>query len=268
MRIDVESWTPGPGKAAQCHTLESLGKPPWLVPPEKTIEKRGEIFPFGQVVAKDVTGTIWAYAAFNRIEWSGTPEEFPQYYEVLGEDFDFSHTYDPQGNTLVLVSLAMHPAFANELSFSRFMQTVSSHAPRLGCTYFVAAFLMPPEESKQTWLARHGGLSLETNMLSDLLAYENEQRKMGNEQEYWWSGMKSVLIHNSAHAVGVDLPSFEEFRQKYHHESWKQVSHEDAPGGFVWVCEGEDGFWTTDGDYALFRGSIAWGIWDFLKHPL
>lgn len=91
--------------------LESQCWAPWLRFSESDLAGQARIFPEGQLVVTAADGiTPLGMMACNRVEWTGLVDELPTWDGVAGQPPTFENTYDPAGNSVVMMSISIQPS--------------------------------------------------------------------------------------------------------------------------------------------------------------
>ncbi len=232
-------------------SLEEPNWAPWLAASSETIERRAEVFSEGQLVIIGLDGTPLASLSMNRISWDGNPKMLPSWDEVAGEPTTYENTYQPDGNTLVMMSMNVNPKFQGEGYARILIEQAKLVAEKLGIHYLLGSF-RPNEYGKHKLSHLNNHLSFEE--------YCNTRRADDWPVDGWLrnlsrNGMQPLAVDHKAMVVQVSLAEFNNLKVSYNKDSWIEVN----PG--EWEC-GEVGCWTIDEhkSIATYQESNLWGV--------
>lgn len=257
--LSIESWKQEDA-AAIYEQVEHPNWAPWLEASQATIEGRAKVFPKGQLMITDIDEdgkkVILATLSMNQVHWNGNIEQLPNWDTVAGlEVTDYSETYQPTGNTLVMMSMNVAPdAKGNQLP-TKMIEYVKLLAQELGIEHVIGSF-----RPSGYGAAKLAHLSQHRESLP-FWEYCTMQRELsGKPIDPWlrslsWNGMQMLKEDDQAMVVTVPLAEFFHYKQSFKPDLWQEVQ----PG--VWEC-GEVGRWTVDktADTATYQESNVWGI--------
>ncbi len=234
--------------------LEKPNWAPWLAASAETLGKRAEVFPDGQLIIMRNDGVPMASLSMNRINWGGDPKTLPSWDDIAGEPTTYENTFEPKGNTLVMMSMNVNPEFQGE-GFARVLiEQAKLLAEKLGVEYLIGSF-RPNEygKHKHTNLGNHLGFE----------SYCEAKREDNWPIDGWLrnlsrNGMQPLAVDPQAMTVVVSMIEFDNIKNEIASEVWIEV----APG--VWEC-GEVGNWKLDTTKATatYKESNLWGlIWE------
>lgn len=247
-RLIIEQWKPG--DALSIYTqLEHPNWAPWLEASVETIAGRATIFPKGQLLIKD-NGLLSASLSMNQINWDGSVDTLLSWDNVAGfNTTDYSETYQSHGNTLVLMSMNVAPQAKGKQLPTRLITYAKQLAQELGLQYILGSF-------------RPSGYGMAKQQLGfTLLFWEYCMMKQSGTEKpidpwlrsLWWNGMRMLKEDSQAMVVTIPLSRFEDYKQTYKPDLWRETS----PGN--WEC-GEVGNWRTNDGIAIYQESNVWGI--------
>lgn len=244
----VSLWKPEDGLKIY-NQVEKKNWPPWLAAKPKILSGRAKIFPEGQLMIKSLKdNTILATLSTNRFNWDGIAEHLPNWDLVAGNPPDYSTTYQPQGNTLDLISMNVHPEYLGSGLAHLMIELIKEQAKALGITYLIGDF-RPNEYGEFK--------SKENNWQVDFEEYCKKTRADGWPSDAWLrnlirNGMVPLIVDRNAMTVHVSLDEFKQYRLSYLPEKWKEVDTG------VWEC-GQVGQWKVNEKEAVYQESNLWG---------
>jgi hypothetical protein len=246
--LSIESWTPE--MATELYEqLEHPNWAPWLEASTETIAGRASVFPAGQLLMKD-DGIMVASLSMNQIEWDGNPSTLPSWDQVAGVDTtDYSETYKPHGNTLVLMSMNVSPKNKGKQLPTKMIDYVKLLAKELGVQHVIGSF----RPSGYGIAKKQHGYEL------PFWEYATTKQPESNKpvdpwlRSLWWNGMQMIQEDRQAMQVLIPISEFVEYMQNYKPEIWVEVK----PG--IWECE-EVGTWTVNAETAAYKESNVWGV--------
>jgi GNAT superfamily N-acetyltransferase len=245
----IESWKPEEAEELFA-VLEEPNWAPWLAASSETLAGRAQVFPAGQLVMRDGVGSILASLSLNQINWDGNPQTLPTWDEVAGDPTDYSMTYIPDGNTLVLLSMNVHPDYQGQRLPSKMIDTATDLAKQLNVQHLIGSF-----RPSDYGMVKQG-------LGNDLDFWEYCLMKRSNSSKpvdhwlgsLWHMGMKMMAVDDKAMVVVVNAQEFEGYKTAYQPSLWKEVESQ------VWEC-GEVGHWVVDANtgLAIYQESNVWG---------
>lgn len=246
----VKTWTPE--TASHIHqTLEVHNWAPWLAASETSLIGRSLVFPEGQLLIQASNGEIVASVSANRIDWDGQVDSLPNWDTIAGDPTTYETTYAQNGNTLVLMSMNVHPKYKKFGLATTLIKQIQEVAKKLDVEYLVGSFR--PSEF---------GMFKNINGPVSFEEYISMKRKEDQLPVDAWirsltrSKMKPLKVDKQAMTVsGIDMETFADLQHNYNIDMWKQV------GEFTWEC-GEVGQWTINPKtkLATYVESNLWGI--------
>lgn len=245
--LQVLNWVPKDGLEIYSH-LESLNWAPWLEASPKTLSSRAGIFPEGHLIIKNSNSEILATLSTNRINWNCDLTSLPCWDDVAGEPTDYSKTYNPEGNTLVLMSMNVNPHYQGKGLAQILIKEIKNRAIELGIKNLIGSF-RPNEYGEFK--------SCQDNWQVDFEDYCKKSREDGWPLDSWLrnlirNGMEPLLVDRKAMTVTVSIGEFELYKSIYNIGKWKEVKHG------IWEC-GEVGQWIINNDTATYQESNLWG---------
>lgn len=246
----IKTWTPEAASKIY-QTLEVHNWAPWLAASEESLIGRSLVFPDGQLLIEAPNGEIIASVSTNRINWDGKVESLPNWDAVAGDPTTYEQTYIPDGNTLALMSMNVHPKYKKNGLATKLIKEVQEVAKALGIQQIVGSF-RPSEYG--TFKQTHDEVTFE-----EYISMKRDED--GLPIDAWIrslvrSGMQPLKVDKQAMTVsGIDMATFVELQNTYHVGMWKKV------GENTWEC-GEVGQWTVDPhtQLATYVESNLWGI--------
>lgn len=247
-QLIIENWTPE--MAQQIYEqLEHPNWAPWLEASPSTIAGRANTFPEGHLLIKD-QGVLVASLSMNRINWNGDVTSLPTWDQVAGQQLtDYSETYIPDGNTLVMMSMNVAPEAKGKQLPSKLIEYVKFLAHELEVEHVIGSF-------------RPSGYGMAKKQYNfDLPFWQYCNMKQPNTDKpvdpwlrsLWWSGMEMLQEDPQAMHFSVPLDEFESYKENYNSEKWVEI----LPG--EWECE-EVGAWLVDEVKATYLESNVWGL--------
>lgn len=247
-------YTIGPWKPEEAEALwwalEEPNWAPWLAASPATIAGRAKVFPAGQLVMKDAMGGYIGSLSLNQIHWDGNVHHLPSWDDVAGDPTDYSTTYMPDGNTLVLLSMNVAPAWKGKQIPSKLIDEVVKLAGALGVEHLIGSFRPSGYgEAKK-------GLGYNFDFEEYCMMKRNGSTKPVDPWlgSLWHKGMQMLAVDRKAMTVTVPIAELEGYKTGYKSKQWVEIK----PG--VWEC-GEVGTWTVDTDTGLatYQESNMWG---------
>lgn len=252
----IENWTPELAPAIY-QNLEHPNWAPWLEASQETLAGRALVFPEGQLLLTE-NGIPVASLSMNRINWDGNSHHLPSWDDVAGQNTtDYSETYQPDGNTLVMMSMNVADDAKGKQLPAKLMAHVKQLALDMGIEYVLGSF-------------RPSGYGKAKQQLSDDLSFWDycQMKVSGTEKpldpwlrSLWWAGMHIIKADNAAMTVKVPADEFSGYQKSYHPEAWYKTKTGDRKGVLdFWEC-GEVGSWVVSikSDEAIYTESNVWG---------
>jgi len=248
--MTIRPWSPGDALEIY-EILEHPNWAPWLEASAKTLAARASVFPQGQLVMTDGFGKYAASLSLNQIDWDGNISHLPTWDEVAGDPTDYSTTYKPSGNTLVLLSMNVSPAYKGLQLPSKMIDTAVIVAKSLMVDHLIGSFRPSgfgeaKKESGHELNFEHYCMTTQPNSTKPVDPWL---------RSLWWKGVQMLAVDPKAMTVTVTTPELVHYQHVYKPLSWNEVK----PG--VWEC-GEVGAWTVDSQMgtATYQESNIWGL--------
>lgn len=200
---------------------------------------------------KDVNGVYAASLSLNQINWDGIANHLPSWDDVAGDPTDYSKTYVPEGNTLVLLSMNVNQAFKGDHLPSKMIKEATKLAQHLGASYLIGSF----RPSGYGYIKKGMGYDIEFSTYCQLKRVGSDKPVDAWLGSLWHVGMKMLKEDEKAMTVEVPYHEFLSYKSIYHKGQWEEVKQG------VWEC-GEVGSWTINPDtrIATYQESNMWGI--------
>jgi len=249
-QLTIEQWKPE--DAAEIYAqLEHPNWAPWLEAGQQTIAERPMTFPEGQLLIKDC-GVMVASLSMNQIQWDGNIAALPTWDEVAGQaSTNYSETYQPNGNTLVMMSMNVAPEAKGKQLPTKMFDYVKLLSQQLGIEHMMGSF-RPSGYGAAKQHALQAGVDLPFWDYATSTQEGTDKPVDPWLRSLWWNGMQMLKEDDKAMKVTVPLAEFQQYQQTFKPDKWIEVS----PG--VWECE-EVGTWTVQGDEATYKESNVWG---------
>lgn len=231
--------------------LEKKTWAPWLRTSQKNFATIAKIFPEGQSKIKNAKGEIIAAVTTNRVNWDGNPKSLHTWDSLAGgslEVGDYSKTFNPEGNTLSFMSMAVDPILQGKGLASILFQETIDIAKNLAVDHLIGSFRP----------SKYGTFKLTPgHELIKLDEYSKITGPDGLPIDPWLKtatnkGMILLRIEKKAMKVQVSLKKFEEYRKTYNKDKWRQNKNG------TWEC-GEAGTWTINDSSAIYTEPNLWG---------
>lgn len=229
--------------------LEVPNWAPWLRASPEVLAKRAEVFPEGQISMWDNDKPI-ANVSLARFSWDGNKDTLKTWDELMGFPSTGENTFDPNGNSLGMMSINIHPDYQGQGIARDLIASVKETADRLGVKNIMGSF-RPNQFGEYSTTKPNASVS----------EYINSKREDNLPTDAWLrtlarNGMKMLRVDDAAMVVpDVSREQFDEYKRTYNTERWKQI----APA--VWRC-GETGIWFVGEKSAVYAESNVWGIID------
>lgn len=251
--ITTDNWTVKDAEVIY-ELLEKPNWAPWLAASKDSLVGRSLVFPQGQLVLKGVDDTPLASLSTNQIFWNGQLETLPTWDEVAGDPTTYAHTYKSKGNTLVLMSMNVHPEYKGIGLARTLTEEIKKVASKLNVDYLIGSF-RPTQFGKYK--------SQPDKWSADFADYCKLLREDKLPIDSWLrnlirNGMIPLTVDKEAMAVETSIHELWEFMQVYNMSMWNEVMSN------VWEC-GEVGQWTINpkSQKANYRESNLWGTIPF-----
>lgn len=229
--------------------LERPNWAPWLSASPESLAGRAKNFPEGQLVLTCGNQYV-ASLSLNQIHWNGDIHTLPSWDAVAGDPTDFSKTYTPHGNTLVLLSMNVAPAWKGKQIPAMMITTAQQLAHTLGVEHLIGSFRP----------SGYGAIKKGMEYALDFETYCGLKRHGTDKPldpwlgSLWHMGMKMVAVDHAAMTVAVTIDEFYGYQRDYHAGQWEEIQ------SGIWEC-GEVGRWTVNAphDIAVYSESNIWG---------
>lgn len=255
------------GLLTQVHELVEVPNwAPWLRFSLEDLRRYDSVFPSGQFV--DIAEDDLPAGALTtiRISWSGDPAELTTWDEVSGHDSTIADAFEPDGNTLVLLSMSIRAEGQGRGLSALLVGRALALAQRLGLDHVISSFRPSGYGAHKLAGGEHA-----------FSAYCRARRSNGEPVDPWLRalarmGMQPLKEAPGAMTVTVDIARWEEYVAIYRPDAWvrldegrahqaradEQVS--PAWGDEVWEC-GETGSWFVDREAgtAVYSETNLWG---------
>lgn len=231
--------------------LEHPNWAPWLEASADTLAARSRVFPYGQLVMKDHIGYPIASLSVNQIYWDGDPKSLPNWDTVAGEPTDYSQTYKPDGNTLVLMSMNVAPSQKGNKLPAKMIEAMQVVAKSFNIAHLIGSF-----RPSGYGLAKKGmGYSLDFEEYCLMKKFNSDKPIDPWLRSLVWSDMEMIAIDDHAMTVTVGIEEFLQYQKTFKPEQWVEAKEG------LWECE-EVGSWVIDkaSRFATYTESNVWGV--------
>jgi len=252
-------------------TLEEPNWAPWQRwNSAKELQRPTEIFPEGQFVAWDAFGAPAAALWTNRINWRGDISSLQSWDAVAGIDWTFEDTYQPDGNTIVLMAISVRADQTGQQLPAHLIALLRDYVKRSGGIQHLISDFRPSEFSdhKQTT----GDFDFEN--------YVYRRRDDGLPWDRWLRtitrlGMEPLCVDFRAMVIPATIEQVSDYRAAHKSSQWYRVVDPEAIRTLIhrhqperdiervdeiWEC-GETGSWylnTQTGKAVYVEGNL-WG---------
>lgn len=258
-QFTIESWTPE--IAGEIYEkLEHPNWAPWLEASQETIAGRAAVFPEGQLLLKE-NGVPVASLSMNKIHWDGNSDHLPSWDQVAGKDkTDYSETYQPDGNTLVLMSMNVADDAKGKQLPAKLIAYVKQLALDMGVEHVIGSF-RPSGYGKAK---KDHDYSLPFWDYCQMKVPGTDKPLDPWLRSLWWVGMQMIKPDKSAMEVTVNADDFYNYQNNYHPDVWEKVYTTHTRNGRnivdFWECD-EVGYWViwNQDKKALYKESNVWG---------
>lgn len=250
--------------------LEKPNWPPWLRFTAQDFEYHARVFPDGQILLCDTADSPVATLSTNHVAWSGRVLELPTWDDVAGDPPTYEATFDPRGNTIVLMSMSLRADVKGHRVTDLLIKAALALATQVGADYLIG-------DVRPNGFGPHKV----ANPNAGFNEYAESCRPDGLPIDHWLramtrKGMRPLRVDLRAMTSHAKEEAFERFRATYRPERWYRVTNGDTirlrlrehdPAATlttvdeVWEC-GETGTWYVDrgAGQALYVESNRWGI--------
>lgn len=197
---------------------ESLEKPnwaPWLAASPTSLAGRAQNFPEGQLCIKH-DGVFVASLSLNRVDWDGKSEHLPTWDQVAGDPTDYGQTYTPTGNTLVLLSMNVSPAWKGKRVPEQLLVAATNLAHKLNVTHLIGSFRPSGYGAFKQSVGGDCGFSAYCALTREGMTKPVDPW-LGS---LWHMGMTMLAEDPNAMRVGVSLGDFVAYQSIYHVGQW------------------------------------------------
>jgi hypothetical protein len=251
----IRNWRPEDAEQIYAQ-LESKCWVPWLRTEPDTFRRIAEIFPRGQHLVEGIDGELRASLTTNRIHWSGNPDTLTTWDQIASgdaSDGDYSETYDPNGNTLVLMSMNVAPGFHGAKYPMALMERVLAEKQN-GIEHVISPF-RPTDYGKAKLKSYREGFSP-----ISFAEYCNLTREDGMPEDAWLrnlnrNGMQVIKVQPDSMRVEVSVEQLHEYMRTVNPDSWIARGR---GRNRKWEC-GEVGTWTIENGIAVYNEENIWG---------
>lgn len=247
--MTIRPWSPEEAQELY-EALEHPNWAPWLEASAGTLAGRARVFPQGQLVMVDGFGKYAASLSLNQIDWDGDIGHLPTWDEVAGDPTDYSTTYKSTGDTLVLLSMNVSPAYKGLQLPSKMIDAAVGLAKSLGVDHLIGSFRPSGFGNAKK------GLGYDFDFEEYCMMKQSHSTKPIDPwlRSLSWKGMQMLAVDPKAMTVVETIDAFTHYQQVYKPLCWAEVK----PG--VWEC-GEVGTWTIDAasGIATYQESNVWG---------
>ena len=245
----ITSWKPEEAEAMYW-ALEEPNWVPWLAASAATLAGRAKVFPAGQLVMKDANGGFMGSLSLNQVNWDGNPHHLPSWDDVAGDPTDYSTTYMPDGDTLVLLSMNVAPAWKGKHIPGKLIDEAVGLVKSLGVAHLIGSFR--PSGFGET--KKGLGYDFDFEEYCMMTRYNSTKPVDPWLGSLWHKGMHMLAVDPKAMTVVVPVAEFEGYKTVYKPKQWVEVK----PG--IWEC-GEVGTWIVDATsgLAIYQESNMWG---------
>lgn len=230
-------------------TLEKPNWAPWLAASVETLTKRAEIFPEGQIALWGADGRPVASLSLNRFSWDGDIDKLPTWDELAGDPPTYENTYNPQGNSVGMMSINVRPDIQGGGLTQSIIESTRKITEDLGIENVMGSFRP----------SQFGQFSKD-NPDYKFEHHVNRTDERGLPVDKWLralhrNGMRMLRVDDGAMIVdNIKREKVEEWSRIYKPEQWVKKGH-------IWRC-GETGFWYVGPKMAMYAESNVWGILD------
>ncbi len=250
--------------------LEFHNWAPWLrFSPEDFAEHR-QVFPDGQITLYDNEDKPIVALETVRINWSGKVEDLTTWDDVAGKHNGFSSIFQPNGNTIALLSMSVRPDVKKTGLASSVIETLIEKFQDSDVDYIIGDF-RPSDFGK--FKKQSGDLNFTD--------YINSRREDGQRIDSWLravekTGGKIIKPDPRAMVVEATLDDLAIYYSEHGPEKWRMIDIRSNEAkqliswhqpeidlekvDEIWECE-ETGSWYLDRDAnkAVYIESNVWG---------
>lgn len=198
--------------------LESKNWAPWLRFSAQELDGQATVFPEGQMFTRTDEGQLAVALSTNRFFWDGTAENAPAWDEVAGDDLTYAGTYQPDGNTLVMMSMNVNPSLQGRGHASGIFDSIRNLAhhqniERIGADFRPSGF---------------GAYKSATGKF-DIDEYVSLTRDDGQLKDPWLrsvtrQGAQLLRTHHRAMVVPATAAEVDTWAEEYNPGRWQEVT--------------------------------------------
>ena len=234
--------------------LELPNWAPWLAADLSSLQGRAQTFKEGQIVMFDNMGNPAASLSMNRITWDGLADSLPNWDTVAGDPTTYEKTYDPKGNTLVMMSMNVSEQY-QKMGLAR---NIIQYAQEVGQNLSIQNLIGSFRPNK------YGHYRADWDMYDlDFETYCHlQQRETGLPLDDWLrslvrNGMEYIKVDHTAMTVPLAIDQLEAYMKKYKKDQWKWIDE------YTLECGEVGKFHLNHPGYpgqAVYIESNMWGI--------
>ncbi len=249
-------------------TLERENWAPWLRFDVNQLNQQAHVFPEGQIVLGEA-GEPDIMLAANRVNWDGQRTTLPSWDAIAGTEYTFEDTYQPSGNTFVLMSMSARKEAKGHGLSQRVFDRVRAVANDQGMEHIIGDF-------RPSGFGAHKAETGDLNFMKYIAATRDD----GLPQDPWLRAVKRqgtelLQVDRRAMVISADVAQVEAWAQEHKPEAWQEVTDpEQAAYLLDWheplqdleqvdqILEcGETGTWYMDRENgkAVYIESNVWG---------
>lgn len=207
-----------PGGQEIYNELESKNWAPWLRFSAEDLDAQASVFPAGQMFTRTEQGVLAVALSTNRISWDGRAESAPAWDTIAGESMTYAETYQPDGNTLTLMSMNVNPVLKGRGYASSIFDSVR-HLAETENIERIAADFRP---------SGFGSYKQATGKF-DIDEYAKLTRDDGQPKDPWLrsvtrQGADIMRSHERAMVVEATAEDVDLWSQTYNSDRWWEVT--------------------------------------------
>ena len=197
--------------------LESKNWAPWLRFSAEDLDAQASVFPAGQMFTRTEEGVLAVALSTNRISWDGRTESAPAWDTIAGESMTYAETYQPEGNTLVMMSMNVNPNLQGRGYASSTFDSIRNLAhhqniERIGADFRPSGF---------------GAYKSATGKF-DIDEYVSLTRDDGQLKDPWLrsvtrQGAQLLRTHHRAMVVPATAEDVDTWSEEYNPDRWQEV---------------------------------------------
>lgn len=281
--LDDSNESMGP-LAGDIALLEKNTWAPWLTYSKDQLSKQRQTFGSGQFELRDSDRSLLGILSTNRINWSGDTEHLPTWNKVAGQELTYEDSFEPNGNTLALMSISVNPKARGRGIYRSLIRDAQDYARKNNLQHLIGDF----RPSGFGVYKRHTGdfdfikycHNKRNENLQPPLFGPIKTKKDNQPQDPWLRavkrlGMEELKPDARAMVVHAHADELDKYMQTYRPENWWKVTNAEQIKYLldwhqphldlehvveVWEC-GETGTWYVDpiNDEAVYIESNLWG---------